>query len=86
MSDHFDANKYQIGSSGGAWSSDDLAIGVLPRTCRGIHIAVAGQLNFKDAEGVTVNLASSYFNDRQIYPYMATEILAGTTATGRILY
>lgn len=70
----------------GAWTSEAIAVGVLTRKGRGFHILTAGQLNFKDGDAATVNMAAGFWTVGAVYAYEVTEILAGTTATGRVLY
>lgn len=75
-----------LGSASCAPSSAAIAIGAVSRVGRAFHILAPGQLNFIDSEGVTVNMAAGFFAAGGIYPYAVKEILAGTTATGRVLY
>jgi hypothetical protein len=65
---------------------DAIAVGVLPRVARGFWILAPGQLNFVDSLGATQNLSAAYFVAGNQYPMQVQEILAGTTATGKVIY
>ena len=79
-------NEHSAKAFGCIPTSEAIAQGVLPRTGRGFHILAAGQLNFIDGFGATINMAAGFWTAGQVYPYMVTEILSGTTATGRVVY
>lgn len=67
-------------------SAETITIKVLPRVAKGVWIATAGILNFKDAAGVAQSLAAGYFLAGNQYSMGITEITSGTTAVGIILY